>query len=716
MSNYDLLNKSIIQVEKRNKNIVNFDKQRIINAIEKAMKYGSGIYMPEIAKEIADEIEAVGKNIRTLTIYQIEDMVYYKLLEHKQEATAKAYEGYKSVQAYKRTQNTTDDSILSLLGRKNEDVMTENSNKNAILNSTQRDLIAGEVSKDIVRRKIIPSHLVQAHDNGSIHIHDMDYLMQPMHNCCLINIKDMLDNGTVINGKMIESPKSFQVACTITTQIIAQVASNQYGGQSVDIKHLGKYVAKSYEKHLERAKKFIDDDNKARELANELVLKEIRDGVQTMQYQINTLLTTNGQSPFVTIFLNIEEGMEYEKEVALIIKEIISQRLEGIKNEMGVWITPAFPKLIYVLNESNIHQDSKYYYITELAAKCTAKRMYPDYISAKKMKEIYEGNVFSPMGCRSFLPAWKNKNGEYQFEGRFNLGVQTINLPQIAILSQKNMERFWLILDERLSLIKEMGLLRYNLLKDVPSDVSPIHWQYGAISRLEKGEKIGKLFKHDYATISVGYIGLHETIYHLIGKSITSDEGHKLALKILNYMKENANKWKKETDLGFTLYGTPSESTAGRLCEIDIKKYGIIEGVTDKGYYTNSYHVTPSENIDAFNKLSLEADFQSISTGGCISYIEIPNMTNNIDAILSIMKYMYDNISYAEFNTKSDYCHICGFDGEIIINEDLQWECPQCHNKNKEKMNVVRRTCGYLGENFWSKGRTKDIKDRVLHI
>lgn len=704
-----------IRISKRNGQIVNFDADRIFFAIEKAMKKGSGIYHPDIARKIATEIEEIARNSGSFSVYKIEDLVYYKLIDYGQKATAKAYEGYKSVQAYKRANNTTDGSILSLLGRDNSDIMNENSNKNANLNSTQRDLIAGEVSKDIARRKILPSHLVHAHDNGAIHIHDMDYLMQPMHNCCLIRLGDMLDNGTVINGKMIESPKSFQVACTITTQIIAQVASNQYGGQSVDIKHLGKYVRLSYEKHLKMAKKFLSGEE-AEALADELLKKEIKDGVQTVQYQINTLLTTNGQSPFVTIFMNVEEGDEYENEIALITEEILKQRIQGIKNEKGVWITPAFPKLIYVLNESNIKDGSKYYYLTKLCAKCTAKRMYPDYISAKKMKEIYEGNVFSPMGCRSMLPAWYDSSGNPQFEGRLNLGVQTVNLPQIAICSNKDMEIFWSILEERLELIKEMGLIRYNLLKDIPSDVSPIHWQDGAIARLPKGKTIGSVFLNGYATVSIGYIGLNEVVQHMLGKSISSKEGQRFALDVLEYMKKAGDQWKQETGLAFTLYGTPSESTAGRLSDIDARRFGKVEGVTDKGYYTNSYHITPREQIDAFSKLSVEAPFQNLSTGGCISYIEIPNMNHNIEAILGLMEYMYNNISYAEFNTKSDYCHECGFDGEIIINDALEWECPNCNNKDQSKMNVVRRTCGYLGENFWSEGRTKDIKDRVLHI
>lgn len=704
-----------IKISKRDGELVDFDANRIFTAIEKAMKKGSGIYHPDIALKIAAEIEEIARNAQSFSVYKIEDLVYYKLIEYGQKATAKAYEGYKSVQAYKRANNTTDGSILSLLGRDNSDVMNENSNKNANLNSTQRDLIAGEVSKDIARRKILPSHLVHAHDNGSIHIHDMDYLMQPMHNCCLIRLGDMLDNGTVINGKMIEQPKSFQVACTITTQIIAQVASNQYGGQSVDIKHLGKYVRISRQRHLKMAQQFLSGE-KAEALADQLLKKEIKDGVQTIQYQINTLLTTNGQSPFVTIFMNAEEGHEYEEEIALIIEEILKQRIQGIKNEKGVWITPAFPKLIYVLNESNVTKGSKYYDLTRLCAKCTAKRMYPDYISAKKMKEIYEGSVFSPMGCRSMLPAWYDSSGNPQFEGRLNLGVQTINLPQIAICSEKNMDVFWNILEERLELVREMGLIRYNLLKDIPSDVSPIHWQDGAIARLSKGEKIGSLFLNGYATVSIGYIGLSEVAQHMIGKSISHKDGQQLALDILGFIKKKGDAWKEQTGLAFTLYGTPSESTAGRLSDIDAARFGEIKGVTDKGYYTNSYHVTPSEQIDAFSKLSLEAPFQNLSTGGCISYIEIPNMNHNIDAVLQLMEYMYHNISYAEFNTKSDYCHECSFDGEIIINNSLEWECPNCGNKDQAKMNVVRRTCGYLGENFWSAGRTKDIKDRVLHI
>ncbi|TRW28614.1 anaerobic ribonucleoside-triphosphate reductase [Criibacterium bergeronii] len=706
-----------IKVIKRNGNEVLFDKMRIVRAIEKAMKYGSGIYSYSTAMDVANEIydECVDDAVTTISIFTIEDKVFNKLIAHGQNTTAQAYEAYKAVRKFQRENNTTDENIMTLVDRTNEAVITENSNKDAILNSTQRDLLAGEISKDIAMRKIIPAHLVQAHKNGSIHIHDMDYILQPMTNCCLINIGDMFENGTVINKKQIQKPKSFQVACTVLTQIIAQIASNQYGGQSVDLKHLAQFVPISYQKYYNQVIEEVQDEEVASRLAEKLTKKELKSGIQTIQYQVNTLLTTNGQAPFVTMFMNLKEGMPYEKEMAMIVEEVLKQRIEGIENAAGVKITPSFPKLVYVLNESTT-KGGKYYYITKLAAQCTAKRMYPDYISEKKMSEIYEGNCFSPMGCRSFLPAYKDEKGEYKFEGRLNIGVQTINLPQVAILAEKDKDKFYSILDERLNLIKEMGLLRYNLLKNQPSDVSPIHWQYGGLARLDQGEKIGKLFLDGYATVSVGYIGLHETVYSMLGESITTKEGHQFAVDILNFMRERANQWKRETRLAFTLYGTPGESTAGRLCEVDQKNFGIIEGVTDRGYYTNSYHVTPSEEIDAFNKLKLEAEFQTISTGGSISYIEIPNMTNNTQVIETVIDFMYNNITYAEFNTKSDYCQVCGYDGEIIINDDLEWECPQCHNKDMQKMNVVRRTCGYLGENFWSKGRTKDIKDRVLHL
>lgn len=548
--------------------------------------------------------------------------------------------------------------------------------------------------------------------------------MQPIFNCCLIDLEDMLKNGTVINGKMIETPKSFQVACTVTTQIVAQIASNQYGGQSISgiDTILAPYVRVSYNKYLkdelENQKENYGGENIkiAEKVAWKNTRKEIKAGVQTIQYQINTLMTTNGQSPFLTLFMRFEDDYELAYEASLIQEEILKQRLQGIKNEEGVYVTPAFPKLIYVTDEHNVHTDSKYYHITELAAKCTAKRMYPDYISAKEMKRLYEGNVFAPMGCRALLSVFKDENEEYKFHGRFNMGVASVNLPQIAIMANGDIDLFWNMLEDRLKLVKEVGLVRYNLLKDVTSDVSPVHWQHGAISRLGKGEKIGKFLKGGYATVTLGYIGLYETVKCMLGSSHTTEEGQRFALDIMELMKQRTVDWTKETGLAFALYGTPSENMAGRLCEIDRKRFGEIKDITDKGFYVNSYHVDTREEINAFDKLLFEAPFQEISTGGSISYVEIPNMNHNIEAIIEVVKFMYDNILYAEFNTKSDYCYECKFDGEIIINDDLEWECPQCHNKNQDRMSVVRRTCGYLGENFWGEGRTKDIKSRVLHL
>ncbi|MDO5717465.1 MAG: anaerobic ribonucleoside-triphosphate reductase [Tissierellia bacterium] len=716
----------MIQVIKRNGTKVDFDKSKIVIAIEKAMNSSSGIYTPNIAEKIATEIEDFANVLnRDITIYQIEDQVYYKLLEYNNPATARAYENYKAVQAFKRRENTTDNDIIGLLNRSNKELMTENSNKDAHVVSTQRDLIAGEVSKDIARRLIIPTDIVQAHDSGAIHFHDMDYIIQPMFNCCLINIEDMLENGTVINGKKIDTPKSFQVACTVTTQIIAQIASGQYGGQSINgiDRILAPYVKKSYDKYLaavvEEQKEIYGiepDMEKAEEIALKRTRKEIKDGIQTMQYQINTLMTTNGQAPFVTLFMHFMPGYEYEREAAMITEEILRQRIEGIKNEADVYVTPAFPKLIYVLDEHNVEPDSKYYYLTELAAECTTKRMYPDYISAKKMRQIYEGNVFSPMGCRSFLSAWKNEDGEYVFDGRFNMGVVSLNLPQIGILSQDDEEAFFDLLEKRLELAKKALMLRYDLLKDVTSDVSPIHWQHGGIARLGKGEKVSKLLKGGYATISLGYIGLYEATLLITGKSHTTDEGKEFAMKVMDRLNEAVKTWKEETGLGFALYGTPAESLTHRLCSLDRARFGEIEGITDKGFYTNSYHVYVGEEIDVFNKFKFESSFQEKSTGGAISYAEIPNMSNNVDALLTMIRYIYDNITYAEFNTKLDYCQSCGYDGEIVVNEENEWECPQCHNKDKNTLTVIRRTCGYLGENFWNEGRTKEIKNRVLHI
>ncbi|SUP39660.1 anaerobic ribonucleoside-triphosphate reductase [Veillonella criceti] len=716
----------MLEVIKRDGQKVSFDKSKIVIAIEKAMNSSTGLYEAGLADRIANEIEEYAHKIgKTLTIYAIEDQVYYKLLEYNNPATARAYENYKAVQSFKRKENTTDKDVFGLLDRSNVALLDENSNKDAAIVSTQRDLIAGEVSKDIARRKLIPADIVQAHDSGAIHFHDMDYIIQPMFNCCLINLNDMLTNGTVINGKKIDTPKSFQVACTVTTQIIAQVASGQYGGQSINgiDRILAPFVRKSYDKILanvleEQVEIYGMKPNmeKAEEIAWKRTRKEVKDGIQTIQYQINTLMTTNGQAPFVTLFMHFDPNSEYAKEAALIDEEILKQRIMGVKNEANVYITPAFPKLIYVLDEHNIRPDAPYYYLTELAAQCTAKRMYPDYISAKKMKEIYEGNVFSPMGCRAFLSPWKNEKGEYVFDGRFNMGVVSLNLPQIGILARHSEERFFEILDKRLDLVEKALLLRYNLLKNVTSDVSPIHWQHGAIARLKKGEPISKFLKGGYATISMGYIGMYEATKLITGESNTGEKGRVFAMKVMDRLNAAIETWKERHNMGFALYGTPAESLTHRFSSLDRARFGEIEDITDKGYYTNSYHVNVREEINVFDKFSFESEFQKKSTGGCISYAEIPNMTNNIPAVLTMIQYIYDNISYAEFNTKSDYCHVCGFDGEIKVNEHNDWECPRCHNTDRDKLTVIRRTCGYLGENFWNEGRTKEIKDRVMHI
>ena len=680
---------------KRNGTEVQFNKTKIKRAVSLAMRNGSGIYLPDIARLIANDAEKYfEKKEETPTIHQVEKYVYTRLNHYGQMETARAYEEFRAIQAFKRESNTTDDSILGLVRNTNEEVATENSNKNAKVASTQRDLIAGEVSKDISRRKLIPAHIVQAHDTGAIHYHDMDYAMQPIFNCCLVDIKDMLDNGTVINGKMVESPKSFQVACTVMTQIIAQIASGQYGGQTINVKHLGKYLARSKEKYNKMSLGLGLDEEQRKKMVNELTQKELEAGVQTIQYQINTLMTTNGQAPFVTLFLEIEDGHEYEKEIAAIIEEIINQRIVGIKNEVGVYVTPSFPKLVYVLDENNFHKMSKYRYITNKCAECSAKRLYPDYISAKRMREVYEDNVFGPMGCRAFLSPWRDANGEYKFEGRFNMGVVTINLPQIAILADGDMEVFWEILDQRLSLAKEALMVRYDLLKDATSDISPIHWQHGGLARLGKHEPILPLLQNGYATITLGYIGMYEMTKLMTGESHTKAKD--FSLSVMKAMKDATESWKEETGLGFALYGTPAESLCHRFAKIDLARFGEIEDVTDKGYYTNSYHVDVREEIDAFSKLDFEADFQKISTGGCISYVEIPNMSKNLEALEQMIEYIYDHIQYAEFNTKSDYCHECHFDQEIVLNQDGEWECPQCGNKDQSKMNVTRRTCGLI--------------------
>ena len=725
---YSILNNKSkgLKVIKRNGEEADFDKSKITLAITKAMNSSSGIYVEGQAEKIADEIEAFAMAMNSpMTIMGIEEQVYYKLLQYGNPATAKAYESYRSVQAYKRQMNTIDKDIVGILNCSNVNVADENSNKDAKIVSTQRDLIAGEVSKDIARRLIMPTDIVMAHDSGAIHFHDMDYIIQPMFNCCLINLEDMLNNGTAINGKRIDSPKSFQVACTVTTQIIAQVASGQYGGQSINgiDRILAPFVRKSYKKYLEATLEeqrdiygMDTDEAKAKQIAWKRTKKEIKDGIQTIQYQINTLMTTNGQAPFVTLFLYFDKDYEYREEAALIQEEILLQRLEGIKNEADVYVTPAFPKLVYVLDEHNIHEDSEYYYLTELAAKCTAKRMYPDYISAKIMREYYAGNVFAPMGCRSFLSPWKNEKGEYVFDGRFNMGVVSLNLPQIGLLSGKDEDRFWTIFDKRLELAKKALLFRYSLLKEVTSDVSPIHWQYGAIARLKPGEKIGKYLEGGYATISLGYIGMYELSKLVKGVSHTEESGKDFALRVIDRMREAVDEWKKETGIGFALYGTPAESLTDRFCKIDLARFGSIPDITDKGYYTNSYHVDVREEISVFDKFSFESEFQRRSTGGMISYAEIPNMNNNTKAVETLIRYIYDHIMYAEFNTKCDYCHNCGYDGEIIVNDNNEWECPNCHNHDRNKLTVIRRTCGYLGENFWNEGRTKEIKSRVLHI
>ena len=708
-----------MKIIKRDGRVVDYDRQKISVAIEKANGEVKGREKAskEDIKNIVKYIEELDK--KRMLVEDIQDIIEEKLMEIGKYELAKKYIVYRYNRALVRKANTTDESILGLIRNENKELAEENSNKNTMLASTQRDYIAGEVSRDLTRRLLLPEKIIKADKDGVLHFHDADYFVQPIFNCCLINIGDMLDNGTVMNGKLIESPKSFQVACTVTTQIIAAVASNQYGGQSVDLKHLGKYLRKSYNKYkknLEEKYKGKLSNDTIEDIVQERLKSELKAGVQTIQYQINTLMTTNGQSPFVTLFLNLEENDPYIKENAMIIEEVIRQRYEGIKNEAGVYVTPAFPKLVYVLDEHNCLKGGKYDYLTKLAVKCSAKRMYPDYISAKKMRENYEGNVFSPMGCRSFLSPWKDENGNYKFEGRFNQGVVSINLPQVALVAEGNEEEFWKILDERLELCKEALMCRHYALLGTHSDISPIHWQYGAIARLAKGEKIDKLLFGGYSTISLGYIGIYEMTKVMKGVSHTNPEGREFALKVMKHLKEVVDKWKKETNIGFALYGTPAESLCYKFARIDKEKFGTIRDITDKGYYTNSYHVDVREKIDAFDKLSFESEFQKLSTGGAISYVEIPNMQHNIPALETAVKYIYDNIQYAEFNTKSDYCQVCGFDGEIIINDQNEWECPNCGNKDHSKMTVVRRTCGYLGENFWNAGKTQEIKQRVLHM
>ena len=710
-----------MKVQKRDGRYVDFCADKIVQAILKANGDVNDTEKADGAL-IEQTVDYVKQHMTddVLPVETIQDLIEENLVAHNKYALAKKYIIYRYQRALLRKSNTTDESILKLIRNENKELAEENSNKNTMLASTQRDYIAGEVSRDLTRRMLLPERISMAHDNGVLHFHDADYFVQPIFNCCLINIGDMLDNGIVMNNKMIESPKSFQVACTIMTQIIAAVASNQYGGQSVNVCHLGKYLRYSREKFRREIISEFGEDKFDADTLNHLVEirlnDELRSGVQTIQYQINTLMTTNGQAPFVTLFMYIDESYEYVEENVMIIREILRQRLEGIKNEQGVYVTPAFPKLVYVLDENNCLKGGKYDDVTRLAVRCSAKRMYPDYISAKKMRENYEGNVFSCMGCRSFLSPWKDENGNYKWEGRFNQGVVSLNLPQIGLICRGDEEKFWKMLDERLELCYEALMCRHKALEGTLSDVSPIHWQYGAIARLKKGETIDKYLHDGYSTLSLGYIGLYELTYLMKGCSHTQPEGEEFALRVMEHMRDATVRWKQETGLGFSLYGTPAESLCYRFARIDQEKFGIVENVTDKGYYTNSYHVDVREPIDAFSKFTFESKFQNISTGGCISYVEVPNMANNLEAMETVVRFIYDNIQYGEFNTKSDYCQACGFDGEIIVNDDNEWECPQCHNRDHAKLNVTRRTCGYLGENFWNTGKTKEIKSRVLHL
>lgn len=709
-----------IYVVKRNNRVVEFDRVKIYEAIMKAMKYGSGIIDKGIAEAIAEEIEIeAGKQIE---IGAIEVLVYSKLINYGHEITARAYESYRSVREYQRKKLVIDDRITGIVNGSNLDVIKENSNKNAFMASTQRDLIAGEYSKDYCERRLLPGNIVQAEKNGVIHFHDKDYFIQPIFNCCLVDLKNMLSEGTVINGKLIEPPKSFHTACTVATQIVQQIANGQYGGQTITLSHLAPFVRVSYEKHkknirAEGALIGVEYSGEQIEiLAEKRLKKEIKDGIQTIQYQINTFSTSNGQAPFLSIFMYISEEVEYEKETAMLIEEFLNLRYLGMKNEVGVLITPAFPKLIYVLDENNIEGDSEYRYLTELAIKTVAKRMMPDFISAKKMREIHNGQVYPPMGCRSFLSEYIDARGEYKWYGRFNQGVVTLNLAEVGLSAKGSLGSFWNILEQRLELCFQGLMLRHEALCEVTSNISPIHWQYGGLTRLGKGESIKKYLMDGYSTLSLGYIGLYECMLALIGCSHTNKEGEELAVKIMERLRAACLSWKEKTGIGFALYGTPSESTTYSFASKLKSKYGVIPGITDKDYLTNSYHVCVTEKINAFDKLKFESKFQDISSGGCVSYVEVPNLSNNLKVLDKIVRYMYENIQYAEINTKSDYCMNCGFSGEILLDENYEWYCPDCGNREETKMNVCRRTCGYLGDNYWNKGRTQEIGERVLHI
>ena len=721
-----------MKIIKRNGQEMVFDNSKIKNAITKAnlsvddvSKRLSEAQIDKIVAKVTDECTSMG---RAVGVEEIQDFVEFGIMEQGAFEVAKNYITYRYIRQLARQVNTTDKQIFSLIDCQNEEVKQENSNKNPTVNSVQRDYMAGEVSKDLTKRFLLPEHIWKAHEEGLIHFHDADYFAQRMHNCDLVNLEDMLQNGTVISNTLIEKPHSFSTACNIATQIVAQVASSQYGGQSISLAHLAPFVDVSRQKIKKDVEnELIEACGKADpqivdKITEKRVRAEINRGVQTIQYQVITLMTTNGQAPFVTEFLYLGEAKnEREREdLALIIEETLKQRYDGVKNEKGVAITPAFPKIIYVLEESNIHPESKYYYLTELAAKCTAKRLVPDYISEKKMKELKEGNCFPVMGCRSALSPWKDENGNYKFYGRFNQGVVTINLVDVALSSGGDMKKFWKILDERLELCYEALMCRHNRLKGTLSDAAPILWQHGAIARLKPGEKIDKLLYGGYSTISLGYAGLYECTKYMTGKSHTDSEATPFALDVMKHMNDACNKWKAETNIGFSIYGTPLESTTYKFAKCLQKRFGIIPSITDKNYITNSYHVHVTEHINAFDKLKFESQFQALSTGGAISYVEVPNMQDNIEAVLQVIKFIYDNIMYAELNTKSDYCQVCGYDGEIQIIEDddgkLVWECPNCHNRDQTKMNVARRTCGYIGSQFWNQGRTQEIKDRVLHL
>ena len=724
-----------MRIIKRNGAEVGFDITKIIIAITKANESVEEVdrMTPVQIQRIAESVELQCQKMnRAPTVEEIQDMVEHYIMAHGAFEVAKHYITYRYTRSLVRKSNTTDDKILSLIECNNEEAKQENSNKNPVVNSTQRDYMAGEVSRDITNRILLPKDIVDAHNEGIIHFHDTDYYAQHMHNCDLVNLEDMLQNGTVITGTLIEKPHSFATACNIATQIVAQVASNQYGGQSISLTHLAPFVQVSREKIRASVRDEFDTvgvavtEDKINAIAEKRLREEIRRGVQTIQYQVVTLLTTNGQAPFITVFMYLGEARnEQEKsDLAVIIEEMLLQRYQGVKNEKGVWVTPAFPKLIYVLEEDNIREDSKYWYLTKLAAKCTAKRMVPDYISEKKMLELKvdkngEGHCYPCMGCRSFLTPYVDENGKPKYYGRFNQGVVTVNLPDIALSSGGNIEKFWRIFDERMELCHRALLCRHERLKGTLSDAAPILWQYGACARLKKGEPIDKLLYGGYSTISLGYAGLYECVKYMTGKSHTDPSATPFALEIMNALNAACKKWKAQHNIDFSLYGTPLESTTYKFAKCLQKRFGVVEGITDKGYITNSYHVHVTEPIDAFKKLEFEAQFQHLSPGGAISYVEVPDMQNNLDAVLEVMKFIYDHIIYAELNTKSDYCQVCGWDGEIeIVEQDgkLIWRCPQCGNTDQDKMNVARRTCGYIGTQFWNQGRTQEIKDRVLHL